>query len=281
MNRSLWCLLTAALLLAGEAAAHDVWLFAESHDRPGSGSVRVEERVDVRLLVGHGDADPEPVARNDRLIADFSARGPASGLAGVAVEGGAEPVPGLHGTDPAGVFRPDRPGLWSVTYVGKPVEHRLDASDFESYLAEEGLDWVLEQRHAAGRSSEPGRELFSRSLQALVSVGGGAGLEGVGIAYEDPLGEWSLPVRFRLVTDEQDEQVVELQLLSGGQEVPGALVDLRRDGRLVTSLRTDHSGRLRLRPEAGRWVVTAVVMEASDDPRADWRTIFAALTFTW
>ena len=279
MNRACFAGLAAAFLLGGlpggEAAAHDVWLKSTSHGQADP-VVVAGERADVRLLAAHF-GDPEPVARNDRLVGEFIAHGP----------GGAQPVPGVHGMDPAGIFRPDRPGLWSLIYVGLPQKHRLDAASFESYLGEEGLDWVSARRRDAGRSGDPGRELFSRSLEELVPVCVGAPAEsepvpasasGLRSESAPDSTEAALPVRFRL---EHDDHAVGLRLVAEGEPVAGALVDLRRDGRLVTSVRTDRDGRLRLRPEDGTWVATAVIMSATDDPRADWRTYFAALTFPW
>lgn len=269
LSRGLLGLVAAALLLVGDAAAHDVWLQAGSHARPGE-SIVANERADVRLLVGHGEQDAEPVARNDRLILGFTAHGP----------GGVQlPVPGLHGRDPAGIFRPDRPGLWSLTYVGHPRENRLDAAAFEAFLAEEGLDWVSELRRASGQSGRAGRELYSRSLEELVPVCGAATASSTPLPRLGDVAQSSaLPVRFVL---NRDGRNVRVRLVADGEPVAGTLVDLRRDGRLVASLRTDGDGSLRLRPEAGSWVVTAVTMEKADDPRADWRTYFAALTFPW
>lgn len=261
-------LFAAAFLLVGEAAAHDVWLEATSHER-GDRTIFAGERVDVRLLVGHGSDDAEPVARNDGLILEFAARNP-SGIE--------QSVPGLHGMDPAGIFRPDRPGLWSLAYVGRPREHRLDAAFFEDYLLEEGLDWVSNRRRGEGQSSAPGRELYSRVLQNLVPVCGTSALAKVPVRHGVAVDEKKLPVRFLLT---HDDRFARLRLVADGEGVAGALVDLRRDGRYVASVRTDDDGRLRLRPEAGSWVATAVVMEAMNHPRADWRTYFTALTFFW
>lgn len=273
MYRSFLSFVAAAVLLFAEgAAAHDVWLDVAPYEA-GSRIVQVGQRADVRLLVGHGVQDPETVARNERLIVEFVARSP---------DGEDVPVPGLHGMDPAGVFRADRAGLWSVRYIGRAVEHRLEAEAFESYLMEEGLDQILEARRQSGDSSTPGRELFSRSLEALVPVDGGssASWRWSAVPSQDQP-SLDLPVRFRL---RSLEDRVEVQLLAGGEPVADALVDLRRDGLPAGTRRTGDDGRFSLSRrdlKPGIWVVTAVVMTPIDDPRADWRTIFAALTFPW
>lgn len=277
------------LLCAGQGAvAHDVWLHWQPArvDRSPTTSVAAGERVDVRLLVGHGEGEPEPVARNEHLLDRFVA---------IAPDGRRMPLAGLHGVDPAGVFRPDVPGPWSVIYVGKPVANHLPADAFEAYLEEEGLDRILAARReqGAGAAGRPGRELFSRSLQAVLWV---SGPDGVGTVGGDMGGDSrvapamgamtlvgdeaaDLPVRFTLRRGRGG--VARLTLLADGRPVPEALVDLRLGGRLVTSLRTDSEGSLRARLEAGDWVATAVVLRATDDPRADWRSIFAALSFAW
>jgi len=247
-------LLIGVFAIVPSAAAHDLWIVP-----PAAG-----ELAEVRLRLGHA-GDPETVRRDGRRLVRFAA---------VAPTGEEHAVPGLDGADPAGFFRPDREGLWTIVYESREAFSELPADRFRAYLEEEGLDAVLDLRRRRGEDGEPGRELYSRSLKSLVRVGPEATADrAVGL----PL-ELVIETAPRLWAGGR----LRLRLLLRGEPLPGALVDVRSldDGATVASPRTDGDGRLELELGPGTWMAAVVHMQAEEtSPRADWRSLFATLTW--
>ena len=259
-------------VLAGQAAiAHDVWLGVPSSSQPG-------ELVRVHLFQGHGfqgqGGESEPLARNDRRLERFYAIDPSAAESD---------LPGLHGGDPAGVLRPKEPGTWTVVYQSKTASHITEAEVFNRHLMLEGLNEVLDQRRRAGDSDKPGRELYSRTMKALWSVGPARITDAIkGLEVE-------------LVLEEVTQDRVLVQALSFGRPLVDVLVDLHplRPGpeAPMASVRTDVQGRAVFSVPPGTaevWVATAVVAEplrqlgdraADTQADLDWRTYFTALTF--
>jgi uncharacterized GH25 family protein len=155
----------------------------------------------------------------------------------------------------------------------------LAADKFHAYLHDEGMDWVIRRREAAGTAATPGRERFRRSAKALLRVGGrsdGASMRETGqrieiTPLEDPLARSAgATLRF--------------QLRFNGQPCPGVLVKAwHKQGRQITTIRgtTDARGRFELTlPFAGPWMLNAVHMvAATGSPQVDWDSFWGSLSF--
>ena len=253
----------AALLLlaASTAAAHDFWIEPTGF-RPEVGST-----VGVRLVVGQRFRG-EVLPRNPAMIARFD----------FVTDAGAVPIPGKAADDPAGSFRVDAPGLGVIAYRSLESAVSLEAPKFEEYLKEEGLESVIAARAKRGESAKPSRELFSRSAKSLIQAGGAgdAGFDRVvGLTLE--LVPEKSPYALGAGGD------LPVRLLFMGRPLAGALVAAlpydAPENRIAA--RTDRDGRVTLRPpKAGVWLVKAVHMvPVEDNPAADWRSIWASLTF--
>lgn len=258
---------------------------------PSSFVVDPGELVSVGLMVGHRD-QAETVARDSRRIVRFQQVGLGSGAVaspgstesstpGLADTQPASDVPGLDGREPLGHLRPVTAGARALVYESTAALSELPPAAFEAYLLEEGLDTVQAERQRLGEDGLPGRELYSRSLKSLIQVGPGT------TRVDRPVG---LPLE--LVLEDVDPDVV-LRLRWRGEPLAGVLVDLiRLDGPLAggpgdhaarpRSLRSGPDGSLRVSLGAGSWLASCVHAErATGDEalRAEWRTIFASLTF--
>ena len=221
----------------------------------------------MHLVVGQrfrGDALP----RNPALIERF-----------VLVSGAGElPVAGRPADEPAGLVTPAQAGLAWVAYRSLESPLSLDADRFEEYLRDEGLEWVIADRARRGESGRPSRELFSRAAKALVKVGG-AGSAG----FDRPLG-----LALELVPEKDPYALrrgedLPVRLLLQGRPLAGVLVSALpyASPEAKQSLRSDRDGRVRFREIGpGVWLVKAVQMvRVADDPNADWRSVWASLTF--
>jgi uncharacterized GH25 family protein len=255
-----------SLALAGLAAAvraHDFWIEPSSF-HPALGS-----ELAVSLRVGQ-DFRGNPVPRNPKLLRSFV----------LVSSAGQTPVGGLPGADPAGSVRIADPGILWIEYRSGSSPVTLEAEKFEKYLAEEGLDTILEARKKRRDSGKPGREVFSRSVKSMLVAGPSAhtpqGFDRVlGLTLEivpetDPtrLGpEGSLPVR----------------VIHDGRPLPGVLLVAMNQAEPEKKLtaRSDGKGRATLRlPRKGVWLIKAVHMHAAPaGVDADWESVWTSMTF--
>jgi len=213
-----------------------------------------------------GDALP----RNPALIERFA----------LVSEGGEVPVPGRPADEPAGSVTLARPGLAWIVYRSLESPLSLEAEAFEAYLAEEGLEAVVAERARRGESRKPSRELFSRSAKALVRAGDSG----------SPSSGWDRPLGLALeLVPEKDPYALRagedlpVRLLGNGRPLAGALVSALPYAapEAKVSVRSDRDGRVQFRGMTpGVWLVKAVQMTRIEgDPAADWRSVWASLTF--
>ncbi len=251
----------AALVLgARPVAAHDFWII------PASFSPEVGTTVALSLRVGE-DFHGEPVLLDRKRIKRFFAVGPI----------GESPITARQGSDPAGFVRIEAPGLWIVGYRSHPSPISLAPEQFERYLAEEGLERIIDLRAERGESGKRAQEIYSRCAKSILSAGTGA--EG----RDRPLG-----LTLELVTQEnpyalQPGQELSVRLLYEGKPLPAALVvamNSQQAGKRLAA-RSDSNGRAAFRLEqAGPWLIKAVHMvRAPPKSRADWESLWASVTF--
>ena len=253
---------TFIVATAAAVAAHDFWL-EPSNFHPASGDL-----VRVHLRVGDHFAG-EPVGRNDARIEKFFVSGPS----------GERPVVGQNGGDPAGAVRVDRPGTWIIAYRSRASRIELAAPAFEEYLNEEGLERIIDERAKRGESRAAGREVFSRSVKALVRVGDetdgfdrvlGLALEIVPERAPWDLADGRLPVR----------------LLASGRPLEGALIVSMTKGaggsrgEVLSGVRTDAEGKATVIVRPGVALIKAVhMMRSSGNQDAEWESTWTSLTF--
>ncbi|MGH9368842.1 MAG: DUF4198 domain-containing protein [Thermoanaerobaculia bacterium] len=256
-------LLSAALgsLAAAAALAHDFWIEPSSF-RPAVGSA-----LTISLRVGE-DFRGEPVPRDPALIRKF-----------VLVSGGSEtPIEGLAGADPAGLVRVPGPGAIWIAYRGGRKPITLEAETFEAYLAEEGLERVSEIRRERGQSGKPAREVYSRSVKALLFAG-----EGDAADLDRALG-----MTLELVPRQDPRKIsagglLPIRLVYEGKPLKGALVVAQRRAAPEEEVRarTDARGEAAMRLSGkGIWLLKAVHMvPAPPGVDADWESVWTSLTF--
>jgi uncharacterized GH25 family protein len=172
-----------------------------------------------------------------------------------------------------------------VAYESNFAFIELAAAEFDDYLATEGLDQPLAERRKRGAGS--GRERYARCAKTW-------------IAGTDPA-RARRPVGLALELVALDDPIAtprpRFQLLHRGRPLAGTLVRTWRhalaDGDTptdpaardsvgpITEGRTDRSGIVALSlPGAGEWLVSAVHMVPSRDPKAaDWESTWASFTF--
>ena len=242
-------------------SAHDFWI------EPSSFHPAVGSELAVFLRVGQ-DFRGEPVPRNPRLIEKFV----------LVAAGGQEPIGGLPGSDPAGLFRVRQAGLQWIAYRSGRTPITLEPDKFEKYLADEGLESILAARERRGERGREGREVFSRSAKSLIAANGQSGR-----SFDRPLDLTLELVPEKDPLGKRPGGLLPLKLLYEGRPLPDCLVVALHRGQPQDTVRarTDREGRVSLKIAAqGAWLVKAVHMTAAPpETEADWESIWASLTF--
>lgn len=264
-------MLAAAAALAASATAlfaHDFWIEASKY-RPA-----LHDRVAFDLKVGQRFSG-ESVARNAQKIVRFVVRGP---------DGKDMDVLGIDGKSPAGYLRPEALGLYVAGYRSNTTPIELEAAKFEAYLAEEGLQPVIDARKASGDSDKKGREIYSRSVKSLVLCGD---------IPKDPAAapkgfDARLGLRLELVPEVDPcllkiGDALPVHLFFDDKPLPGALVGFTAKSAVDEDVRvrTDAEGRASFKvAHTGEHLVRVVWMvKAPADSGADWESTWASLTF--
>ncbi|MGE5276750.1 MAG: DUF4198 domain-containing protein [Acidobacteriota bacterium] len=248
--------------LAAAAFAHDFWIEPSSF-RPAVGS-----ELFVSLRVGQ-DFQGDPVPRNPALVQRFA----------LVTAGGEVPIGGLPGADPAGSLRVPGPGVLWIAYRSGRSPVTLEAEKFEKYLAEEGLEGIVQVRSARGESGKPGREVFSRSVKSMLVAGDAPE---AGRDFDRALG-----LTLEIVPRRDPRRIfpggrLPVSLLYEGRPLPGALVvamSQAASGEKIRA-RTDARGEAMLElARPGVWLVKAVHMvPAPPGLGADWESVWTSLT---
>ncbi len=258
------------LVIAGPAGAHDFWLQPETFRMDKPGPLLVQARI------GHSDDVSNWPTEPARIIA-FNSVGP---------DGVTDQQTNLGDNPEAGALRPALPvpGLHIVALTSINSVSDLAADRFNSYVAEEGVLPILEDRMARGAMDQNGREIYSRRGKSLILVGelDAASAEHItrpiGLTLEIiPL---SNPMRASAVDG------FDFEVRYRGLPVAGALVhvqNLGKDDVTMDPVRTDASGRATFNPEiGGAWMLHTVwSAPISHDPRGDYDTVFSSLTFSF
>lgn len=161
-----------------------------------------------------------------------------------------------------------------------PREIRLEAKDFNTYLASDGVPDILAARRRDGELDQPARERYHKHVKAIVQVGD-ARTE----SYQTALGYPAELVPLNNPYALRAGGVLRVRALVEGDPVPNQLViaggRTTSGGRIAQqSVRTDSTGvaRVRLRSR-GAWYVKFIHMEpAVGDTTIDYESKWATLT---
>jgi uncharacterized GH25 family protein len=248
----------------GAALAHDFWI------RPAAFTAKPGETLRASLLVGEQMKGESRPLRKDR-VNEFVILGPEKNALSRTTES-------QDGADPAGTFSTSTPGLHVISFEGKENVITLAPDEFKSYLIEEGLEHIIEDRAARGESQLPGREAYARCAKSLVRIGDS--IEGPWAALRSPRLEL-VPVRNPLAL--KAGEPLALKVLHAGNPLANAKVVARReqDPARTVSVRTDTGGLATLPLDgSGVWLITSVHMErAAGRSDVDWLSLWASLTF--
>ncbi len=267
MKRRIAVAITALAVTATTLAAHDLFLRAESYFIAPNSTLR------LRVLNGTFTTSEAAVAK-DRLRS----------LALVAPTGATEldtTAWTARGTTSLISARVGESGTYVIGASLRPREIRLEASDFNTYLASDGVPDVLEVRRKNGELGRPARERYSKHVKAVVQVGASR-TDGYAVTLGHPaeivlldnpyaLGSGK-SLRIRTLVD--GLPVSHQLVIAGGRTAGGTRIRQR-------SVRTDSAGVAGIPLGArGVWYVKFIHMTpAVGDTTIDYESKWATLTF--
>jgi hypothetical protein len=252
----------ASTLTSRPALAHDFWIEPSTY-RPAPG-----QRVTLRHRVGSsflGDAVP----RDESLLVRFVTAG----------GDGVQPVPGVHGLDPAGIAQAPAAGTLVVAYESRGSVTEMTPEKLAQYVEEEQIADQLPARWETTWRRRPlVRDRLSRAVKTLLVVrNGDSG------GYDRVVG---LPLELVPLADPAKllpGGTLPVTLLWQGKPAPGIhVIALSRvDPRQPIVARTDAAGGARLvLPRGGEWLLKAVKILPAGGPDADFASVWTSLTFT-
>lgn len=258
--RTLMLALTTVALTC-TASAHEFWI------SPAGFRLAAQTPTPIRLMVGDGFPG-EPRPRDPTKLDRFVCLGAH----------GETPVPGVDGESPAGVMGAQPAGTYVLAYRSRATRIELEASKFEAYLKEEGLESIIEARKASGQASKPGRELFSRCAKAVVRVGDGPA-EGFDRAAGLPVELTPLDDPFALKVGD----TIRVRATRDGVAIPGATVHAfaaATPGKRLATQTADAQGVATFKVEhAGVLLFNTIWMSrAAPGADAEWESLWASLT---
>jgi hypothetical protein len=256
----------AALLPAGAAQAHDFFLIpAAAFGRPG-GEVAIAMHVSE---VFPGEPTAWRVKRTrEFFLVDGEGR---LDLAGAP----------LAGEPPRARVTLRAPGTAVVALVTEATYIEIEPGAFEDYLRMEGHADVLGARAGSGDAARPGRERYTRFVKTLVHAGAPTPvpLRPVGLKIE--IVPEADPAAARPGSD------LPVRVLFDGRPYAGGYLCATYAGHseahdaYAWCGRTGAEGRAEVPIRAPGWQLLRItrMVPRRGDPRADWESFWAALTF--
>jgi uncharacterized GH25 family protein len=170
------------------------------------------------------------------------------------------------------------PGTKMVALISQPAFIELDAEKFNQYLTEDGLEEVADWRSKNGQENSSARELYTRYSKLIVQVDG---------LLDDT---WRKQVGHKLeIIPDQNPGAIKsgdymgCQVLYQGKPMPHILVKVwgHVGNRIfLQNIYSENDGTIKFPISAsGPWMVSAVKMEKSKKPEADWESSWASLVF--
>jgi uncharacterized GH25 family protein len=267
MKARIAALMFLLLVTAGSLLAHDLFL------KPDNFFVNPGETITARVLNGTFTKSENAVTKDRvRDIAVVTPTGTARLDTAAWADQGDTSVLTVETTES---------GTYVLGASLLPRELRLEAKDFNTYLASDGVPDILEARRRNQELTRPARERYSKHVKALVQVGStrSDGYD-TALGYPAELIPLDNPYALKLGSTLRVRAMVEGQpvarqlVIAGGRTANGGRITQR-------SVRTDSAGVARIRlGSPGVWYVKFIHMEpAAGDTTIDYASKWATLTF--
>lgn len=260
------------VLLAGGLVAHSLFLKLDTY------FLEPHTKVTVPLLNGEFSRSENAIAR-DRML-DVSVVGPEAEVM--------HPPKSAWRDDGVTTFLDMETGPPGTYTIGVSTASRvieLGASEFNSYLEHDGILDTLERRKRDGAMGKDARERYAKHVKAIVQVG-----KERSDGYAARLG---YPIEIVPLQNPYDLTVgdaLDVLVLKDGKPLPNQRVygnhehqhDHDESGGHIEACatRTDGDGRATITLDhAGRWYVRLINMVEREEPKLDYASEWATMTF--
>lgn len=264
MKIKLVSLLAFAVLLSADAFAHEYWF------EPETFFPAANQKTAVHLYVGDGlvkDREERPFQLAKTQAFRLFSSSQVWDLKGKLADGAL----------PVYDFSAGRAGNYLLAMERNWSYIKFAPKEFEEYLREDGMEYIIAERVRLNESDKEGRERYTRSLKSLLQVGGvrddtfkksaGSSLEITPL--ENP---YSKRVGDRL----------SIRITFEGKPLVGKTVFADNRGGETQRMLTDGGGKVTMKIDrGGLWLVRLVFMRrcASDCGEADWESFWGAFSF--
>jgi len=246
--------------------AHEYWL------EPATFFLKLNERSVVHLYVGEAlkqDEEREFQSSKTPLFKLFSTHDTFDLLGTIREE-----------EKPLFSFSSEREGTFLLALERNWSYITLEPKQFEDYLREDGIEYIIAEREKLGEVKKEGKERYSRYLKSLLQVGGKRDK-----AFARLVGSTLEIVPLENPYSKKAGDSLEFQVLFLGKPLTGKTIFAdNRDGERVVKqqMKTDSQGKITVKIDRkGIWLVRLVYMRrcAKNCEGADWESFWSALSF--
>lgn len=266
ITRKILSVLVCLFLFAISAFAHEYWL------EPEKFTLAPDEKVAVRLFVGDAlkDKEEKPFQTSKTTMFDIFSAGKTLDLK-TSLPDQAMPIYSFS-SDKAGNYLLAMERNWSFI--------KLPASEFENYVREDGMEYIVGEREKLGERQKEGSERYGRFIKSLLQVGNKRDN-----VYKKRLGMKLEIVPLENPYSKKVGDKLNFQVFFNGKPLAGRTVFAdNRNGENVTTqkMTTDDTGKITVSlDKSGLWLVRLVYMQrcSQDCKDVDWESFWSAMTF--
>ena len=259
------CVISSSILLAlaFASAAEECWLEPEKSRYATGEEIRIDFLTGENFVGGYWDGKQNKAA----IVRWLS----ASGVNDLSKE--VKPTRGNNVT-----LKPVQEGTQMVVMETNTLSREWGAGKFEPYLADNGLDGIVDARRNANVLSQPVRETYTRYAKLLVQTG-----EKTDDTYKMKAG-----LRLEIIPEKnpytlQTGDHLQCRVLYEGKPSPHTLVKVWSRLRRTTFLQniyTEDDGTIIFPISTkGAWMVSTVKMVPGEKPGVGWHSLWGSLVF--
>jgi len=175
-------------------------------------------------------------------------------------------------------YKIDLGGTYLFTLKSNDAYIELEGKEFNAYLEEDGLDYILDQRKKSNSLDKKSTEYYTRFAKLLVQSG-----ERTDNTFKKVVG-----LKYEIVPEQNPYDLkvgdyLTCKVLYEGKPAPHTLVKVWnrvRDTSFMQNIYTENDGTIRFPiSAAGPWMVSSVRMIASEKEAAEYHSLWASLVF--
>lgn len=253
----------AIAILAIIVQAHEFWL------QPMKFRYKAGEEIKIDLMVGEGfDGDFWDLKKHK---VEKLALHRINGVRDLTKE--VKPTEGNNLT-----YKADLGGTYLFTLTSNDAYIELEGKEFNAYLEEDGLDYILEERKKSNTLAEKSTEFYTRFAKLLVQSG-----ERTDNTFKKVVG-----LRYEILPEQNPYALkvgdyLQCKVLFEGKPAAYAMVKVWNrvnDNTFLQNLYTEKDGTVRFPINAaGSWMVSSVHMIHAEKPGAAYHSLWASLVF--